>query len=129
MNIKKFNLSEILSITTGRLVTKNGMTGVYNILEHMENMQLSATGLVATKEHNTKILEALYPELSIEALKHEVKDLDLALKTSQNKEETVSLWLSVLEKKLGDEFFVPQQFSLENLHNSNSLNNIRKFKM
>lgn len=109
MNNKDFHISDVLSITTGRLVSSDGMNGIYNILNHMENDSLTTTGLTVVKDKHTATLDALYPQLSKNSLKMELQELDNSLNTTNNTEQTVSAWVKKLENRFGSYFSVPQQ--------------------
>lgn len=127
MNNKDFHISDLLSITTGRLVSKSGMDGIFNILNYMENDNLSTIGLTVVKDKHTATLDNLYPQLSENSLKIELQQLDNALDISNNTEKTVSEWVKSLEDKLGSYFSVPQQNLNNNLENNNSQSSKLKF--
>ena len=65
---RNFHLSDILSITTGRLVSTRHMEGVYEILNWMTQDDLFTHQLGRASEECAPILCTLYPELSETAL-------------------------------------------------------------
>lgn len=109
MNNKDFHISDILSITTGRLVSTSGMNGIYNILNHMENDSLTTIGITIVKDKHTATLDSLYPQFSENSLKVELQELDKSLDTTTNTEQAVKEWVEKLENQFGSYFSVPQQ--------------------
>lgn len=60
----RFHLGDILSITTGRLVSPDGMDGVWRLLNHMTGDSLLTHQLPAAARVMTPSLLGQFPELS-----------------------------------------------------------------
>lgn len=63
MTAKPFNLSDVLSITTGQLVSFRGMDGIYDILNHMTGDNLFASQLPRAIESCAPVLMSDHPWL------------------------------------------------------------------
>lgn len=61
---KLFHLGDILSITTGRLVSKRGMEGVYEILNFMSGDSLYTHQLPRVSKECAPVILAKYPQLA-----------------------------------------------------------------
>lgn len=71
----KFPLGDVLSITTGRLVSPTGMDGVYQILNHLTGDNLFTHQLPRACTWAAPLLTAAHPELGAEALADHLADL------------------------------------------------------
>ncbi len=71
----EFHLSDILSITTGRLVSREGMAGVYKILNYMTNSELWTHQLPDAAELCRPYLFDQYPDLKFVEWKQD--DIDI----------------------------------------------------
>ncbi len=60
----KFHISDVLSITTGRLVSTRHMEGVYKIMNYMTGDNLFTHQLPRASRECEPILVAAYPQLS-----------------------------------------------------------------
>lgn len=60
----KFHISDVLSITTGRLVSNRHVEGVYKILNHMTGDNLFTHQLPRASRECAPMLIAAYPQLS-----------------------------------------------------------------
>ncbi|MFA4941656.1 MAG: hypothetical protein WC582_03630 [Patescibacteria group bacterium] len=88
-NGKKFHLGDILSITTGKLVSPKGMDGIYDILNYMSGDTLFTHQLPRVSEEcKPKILEQ-HPQLN---------DIDASPVNS----ETYKQWLAEQVAKYGE---------------------------
>lgn len=107
---KEFSLGDVLSITTGRLVSERHMDGVYDILNWMTGDNLFTHQLPRAAEACAPVLCAqlsrLNPEENAE-LKAEVEGLIQSLEGLNEKAEreaAISAWLVTLKAKYGDSF-------------------------
>jgi hypothetical protein len=60
----EFHISDVLSITTGRLVSSRHMEGIYKILNHMTGDNLFTHQLPRASRECEPVLVAAYPQLS-----------------------------------------------------------------
>ena len=77
----QFHISDILSITTGRLVSNRHIEGIYAILNHMTGDNLFTHQLPRATRECEPILAAAYPQLSKNdpVVAHEIKVLSYAM--------------------------------------------------
>ena len=94
-----FNLADVLSITTGCLLSDRHMAGVYDILGYMTNdPYITTVGLLAVVDQCKDLLLRQHPQLaSIEAPEFNV---------SQDGIEPMNAWLAEQVKTYGDSFNV-----------------------
>jgi hypothetical protein len=142
---KKFSIDDILSITTGRVLSKDGMDGIYQILSHMLDsdpftISLGNDSQKCTSEKCTSALNSLYPQLSKSALSKDIEALDIKLKEldshseipvdERNELRTIMVinWKKSLKEKLGNSFDVPQLKDLDLVKNnvSSVVHSLRK---
>lgn len=64
MTIRQFHLGDILSVTTGRLVSPRHMDGVYDILNHMTGESLFTHQLPRVSEEAAPVLLRQHPQLA-----------------------------------------------------------------
>lgn len=93
---KRFHLGDVLSITTGRLVSPDQIGGIYNILGWMSGKDLHTHQLPRVGEEATPTLLAAFPELA-----------DIEVPEDINA-ETLDAWLKSLEPKYGTYRDVPR---------------------
>ena len=92
--MKNFHLGDILSITTGTLISPRKMEGVYDILGYMTGESLYTHQLPRVAQEAEPVLLALHPQLA---------DADLSGITAENWEER----LLDLVQKFGEMLPVP----------------------
>lgn len=108
---KNFSLADILSITTGKILSKNGMDGIYDILNHMTDSSLSTMEIPKAADKAIPILNQLFPQFSQQSLQQDIDKLSQKINSSSNNEERKKIienWISFLEEKHGSSFSVPQ---------------------
>lgn len=93
MTTKTFTLGDVLSITTGRLVSPRHIDGVYDILNHMTGDNLFTHQLPRASNECKPYLLEQFPQL---------KDVDASGVNSENWKS----WLAEQVAKYGDEFKV-----------------------
>lgn len=103
--LKSFPLADVLSITTGRLLSRRGMDAIYNILDYMSEEGLTTLQLPRVAEEARPVIIALYPQLSKENLKSDLDALD-AMKGAGA--EAVYKWVDDLKGRLGETFKIPK---------------------
>lgn len=74
--MKRFHYTDLISITTGRLVSTRHMEGVYEILKHMTGDSVYTHQIPRVMQECVPVLCALYPELSNDALAAPLAKLD-----------------------------------------------------
>jgi hypothetical protein len=95
MRTKKFHIGDVLSITTGKLLSKDKMDGVYKILNWMSNSELFTHELPEQSKLYRPILLKMFPQLA---------EVDTNGVTYENWME----WLEKTEKEYGKFFEIPQ---------------------
>ena len=112
LETKNFHLSDVLCVTTGRLVSTRQTEGVYDILGWMSGECLFTHQLPRILREAEPVLSALYHQLSKAALSADLEDLDHRLTAANGDKEKCSAalaaWLDGLTKRLGSEFAVPK---------------------
>jgi len=89
MQTKQYHLSDIVSITTGRLVSTRHIEGVYDILNYMTGDNLFTHQLPRASRECAPILLGQHPQL---------KEIEESECTTENWRE----WLDGLVKKYGE---------------------------
>jgi len=105
--IKTFNLSDVLSVSTGRLLSDRHMEGVYDLIGHLVNDNgVTTIGIAALSGRCKAFMLETFPKLA---------DADLALLDSMMEgannaqmNEICAQWIATQEEKLGRTFEVPQ---------------------
>ena len=91
--MKKFHLGDVLSITTGRLVSPRGIDGVYDILNHMTGDNLFTHQLPRASDECKPFLAKQFPQLA---------EINASGVNPQNHKT----WLAEQVAKYGEEFEV-----------------------
>ena len=109
MQTKQFHLGDVLSITTGRLVSPRHIDGVYDILNFMTGDNLFTHALPRASDECKPYLVAQFPQLSADKMDSALAELGDALKTKTGKaeaEKIVADWLAKQVAKYGEMFAV-----------------------
>jgi hypothetical protein len=109
--MQEFDLSDILSITTGRLVSTRHIGGVYAILNYMTGSDLYTNQLPYAMNLCQPHLRALYPQLAEVSQSAALAALDTALSvasTTDEMAEIVAEWVEPLRGLYGHTLPVPQ---------------------
>lgn len=109
MQTKKFHLGDVLSITTGRLVSPRHTDGVYDILNFMTGDNLFTHQLPRASDECKPYLIEQFPQLDTPEMDFAVAELGKMLKTKSGKadaEKLVAGWLAKQVAKYGEEFEV-----------------------
>lgn len=93
MASKKFHLGDVLSITTGRLVSPRYMDGVYDILNFMTGESLFTHQLLRAGDICKPVLFEQYPQL---------KEVDASVVNEKNYEQ----WIKEQVAKYGEKLSV-----------------------
>ena len=98
MATKQFHLGDILSITTGRLVSPRHIDGVYDILGFMTGESLFTHALPRASDVCKPYLLRRYPQFSGEAMKEALARLSEAVKGTNRDDSmtAVNSWLKEL---------------------------------
>lgn len=94
MSMQSFHLGDVLSITTGRLLSPEGMAGVYRILNHMTGRELYTHQLPRAADACAPVLLERFPQLA---------DIELPEITPENLDQA----LGNLAGRFGESFEVP----------------------
>ncbi len=109
---KIFHIGDVLSITTGRLVSQRHMAGVCDILSWMSEQSLMTHQLPGVGKKAEPVLAAIYPHLSKDALSSDLDKLDRLLantnRKTQERSAVLKSWLDGLAARFGSEFTVPK---------------------
>jgi hypothetical protein len=91
---KRFHLGDILSITTGKLLSSRQMEGVREILDHMTGEKLLTLGAERAAESARRDLLRQHPALTA---------VDGRSITTENYEELLGAWVAVFGESLSVE--------------------------
>lgn len=104
METRTFTLGDVLSVTTGRLVSEKHMDGIYDILNFMTGAYLYTHQLPkAIKTCCPAILDA-YPFLAEDRLAHDLAALDARLVGADNPGQVCTQWVNELAQRFGNTF-------------------------
>ena len=103
---KRFDLGDILSITTGRLVAPTGMAGVYDILNYMTDDELFTHQLPRVAEECKPALLSQHPQLA------EIEDPEWA----EPDPISVLTWLVKMQVKYGEKLPVQKLDPVDHTH-------------
>lgn len=92
MTGRAFPLDEVLTVTTGRLVARRHMDGVYDVLNHMTGDNLSTLQLLRAADACLPVVLAQHPDLA-------AVTADQVPSTA----EAIWPWLEALERQYGAE--------------------------
>ena len=95
---KPFHIGDVLSITTGRLVSPRHIDGVYDILNFMTDDNLFTHQLPRACDECKPFLLKQFPQLASPEMDFAVAELGEMLKTPSGKAETNKLLLGWLSK-------------------------------
>ena len=88
---KNFHIGDILSVTTGKLVSPRHIGGVYDILNWMTGESLMTHQLPRVSRECEPFLKAQHPDLS-----------EIVVPDSVNSEETLLFWLAEQTERYGE---------------------------
>jgi len=100
---KQFHIGDIISVTTGHLVSPSHIGGVYGILNYMTRDDLFTHQLPRASEQCAPYLVEQYPFLSKERLQPQLDELIAALKGVETNDAAMVLvrgWLTTLPKQV-----------------------------
>ena len=109
MQTKEFHLGDVLSITTGHLVSPRHIDGVYDILNFMTGDNLFTHQPPRASNECKPYLVEQFPQLTTAEMDSAIAELDDALKSKSGKAEVkkvVADWLSKQVAKYGEMFAV-----------------------
>lgn len=109
VRVKEFHLGDVLSITTGRLVSPRHIEGVYNILNFMTGDNLFTHQLPRASDECKPYLLKQFPQLAMPEMDLAVAELDEMLEIASGKSEkerVVTNWLTEQVAKYGETFVV-----------------------
>jgi hypothetical protein len=104
MQVKSFHISDILSITTGRLLSNRHMDGVYDILNFMTGESLFTHQLPRASITCQPFLVAQFPQLATDELRAEVAAMCDSL-DSRDKDKcqtAIDIFLRGLAERFGE---------------------------
>jgi hypothetical protein len=101
MKTKKFHIGDVLTITTGKLLSKDYIDGVYKILDWMSDQDCFTHELPEMSRKYRPLLLEMYPELS---------NIDVSNISRDNWDGYNGHieWLEVMAKKYGEWFDIPK---------------------
>lgn len=125
MKMRKFHIGDVLSVTTGRVVSTRGMSGIYDILNFMTGDNLFTHQLPrADKECKPYLLEQ-FPQLDSPEMQFALGELIKMLNTPSGKKEPNELVLGWLSKLTSGEYGVKCEEMLEVKPLSNNAHLVR----
>lgn len=113
MQSKQFHISDVLSITTGRLVSTRHMDGVYDILNFMTGDNLFTHQLPRASDECKPYLLAQFPQLDTPEMQFALGELIEMLNTQSGKNEPDKLILGWLSKLTSGKYGVKCEETLE----------------
>ncbi len=118
--MKKFHISDVLTVTTGRLVSSRHMDGVYDILNYITGDNLFTHQLPRAARECEPWLAAQYPYLmenSPEMQPHmERLKADLQNVERDDKTKTVAAWVEAVREAFGLPEMIPIYEMGEDMH-------------
>lgn len=109
MQKRQFHIGDVLSITTGRLVSPRHIDGVYDILNFMTGDDVFTHQLPRASDECKPYLVGQFPQLARAEMDSALAELDDALKSKTGKadaEKIVASWLAKQVAKFGEMFEV-----------------------
>lgn len=117
----KFHISDVLSITTGRLVSNRHVEGVYKILNHMTGDNLFTHQLPRAGRECAPVLIATYPQLSKDdpTTARCIAAMDRAIEMGERESAVVGMVEKIrVEHGLPEMLEVPQLLYSESAHSN-----------
>lgn len=101
---KRFDLGDVLSVTTGMLLSPKGMDGIYEILNYMTRDSLYTHQLPRAYRECAPHVLRQHPELANNRLRDAVRELRLLLATTEDKDKgsRVAAWVGTLKEFYGN---------------------------
>jgi len=109
METKQFHLGDVLTATTGRLVSQRHMEGVYDIRGFMTGEELWTHQLPRAGKVCEDSLKEQFPQLAGKEMELAIADLDKRLEAKTDRDEgsqIVAEWLSDQVEQFGEMFEV-----------------------
>lgn len=109
MNTKQFHIGDILSITTGRMLSLRRVDGVCSILKFITGDSLFCIQFMQSIDHCRPILVEQFPQFAETEMGPALKELDDLLKPVVDRgtaEEITTYWLTRQAAKYGEVFVV-----------------------
>lgn len=98
---KMFHISDVLSVTTGLLVSTRGMDGIYDILGFMtQDYGITTIGIAAVGDSCREALLIQYPLLA------NVEPPDFNITAKELRERSVMMWVADMSAIFGNELEV-----------------------
>jgi len=113
MQTKQFHISDVLSITTGRLVSTRHMDGVYEIRNFMTGDNLFTHQLPRASDECKPYLLEQFPQLDTPEMQFALGELIEMLNTQSGKKELDKLILGWLSKLTSGKYGVKCEEMLE----------------
>jgi len=101
-NTMQFHISDVLSITTGALVSRDHIGGVYNILNWMTDSDLMTHQLPRASVAAEPVILKAYPQLA------EVKYPRETIGDGDDIKDKIFDWVAEMAKQYGEFFDIPQ---------------------
>lgn len=110
VEIREFDLGDILSITTERLLSERGTDGIYDILNYMTQDNLWTHQLPRAGRECAPVLREQFPQLCTEEVQRDVEGICFRLlacgEVRSVCQHMLSEWLEAEREKLGASFKV-----------------------
>jgi hypothetical protein len=113
METKMFHISDVLSITTGYLVSTRHMDGVYDILNFMTNDNLFTHQLPRASDECKPYLREQFPQLDGPQMQFALGELLEMLKTPSGRKEADKLVLGWISKLVSGKYGIKCKEMLE----------------
>ena len=113
MKARKFHLGDVLSITTGLLLSPRHMDGIYDILNFMTGDNLFTPQLPRAKDECKPYLLEQFPQLDSPEMHFAIGELKEMMKTPSGKKEPAMLLLGWLSKLTSGKYGIVCEEMLE----------------
>ena len=93
MTKRSFDVRDVLTVTTGMMLSKKGMSGLYDILNYLTGSDLCTHQLPRAAEEAEPHIFKQVPELDSLEMKLAVRELLSTLNTTTSKNEAIDNWV------------------------------------
>lgn len=94
---RQFPIGAVLSVTTGRLVSENHISGVYSVLNWMSGVSLFTRQLPRVGREAAPVILAMHPHLA-----------GAQAEAERVTEQNLGCWLRVWQRRYGETIAVPR---------------------
>lgn len=121
--MKKFHISDVLSVTTGRLVSSRHMDGIYEILNFLTGDKLFTHQLPRAMRECEPWLKTQFPQLMADspAMAQSIKGLEGMLAVTQQNKEALGKVCTEWVEDVRQKFSLPEMLTVYELFSKEGL--------